>query len=128
MTHHDPNFQRAVERLYILSLYGRWLFVILSWLTLGTWGVWGLRHDIPLWRDYFTWTAVRYAFHFNPVSTLCLSFCVAVTGSVLVWQSQNILHGGIAPREKKRLERRVSRIFTSGPKHPLWSWVCASRR
>jgi hypothetical protein len=123
MTYLDPQFKNYVQRLYQLNLYGRWLFVILSWLILGSWGIWGLRNDFPIWREYFTWTAVRYAFLFNPVSTLCLSFCVAITCSVLVWQSNNILHGGIAPAEKKRLEKHVTKILAKGPKHLLWQWV-----
>jgi hypothetical protein len=123
MNYSDPDFESYVQKLYNLNLYGRWLFVILSWLILGTWGVWGLRQDIPLWFDYFTWTAVRYTFYFNPISTLCLSFCIAITCSVLVWQSNNILHGGIAPAERRRLEKTVVKILAKGPKHPLWRWV-----
>jgi hypothetical protein len=127
MTNLKPNFNNCIERLFLLHLYGRWVFVVLSWLVLGSWGVWGLRYDISLWRDYFTWTAVRYAFHFNPLSTLLLSFCVAITAAVLVWQSHNILKGGIAPAEKKRLEKQVKKILATGPKHPLWQWVCSPK-
>lgn len=124
----DPRLQKGVDRLYTLNLYGRWIFVVSSWLILAPLAIWGLRHDIPLWFDYFTWAAVRYAFYYNHISTLCLSFCVAVTGAVLVWQSQNLLAGGIAPRERKKLERQASRILHTGPKHPLWKWVFPSQK
>jgi len=128
MTDSAPNLKKCVQRLYKLNLYGRWLFVICSWLILGSWSVWGLREDIPLWFDYFTVTAVRYTFHFNPLSTLGLSFCVGITAAVLVWQSHNILRGGIAPEERKRLEKQVHKILVTGPKHPLWQWVCSPKK
>lgn len=124
MKHVDPYLKKYVEKLYTLNLYGRWFFVILSWIILGSWGIWGLREYIPILQDYFTWTALRYAFHYNPVSTLCLSFCVGVTAAVLVWQSRNILAGGLALEEKRRLEKQAQAILKKGPSHPLWKWVC----
>ncbi|NES71141.1 MAG: hypothetical protein F6K24_41025, partial [Okeania sp. SIO2D1] len=89
----DPKFAIQVERLHRFSVYCRWLFVITCWLSFGVFGIWGLRKEIELWQEYFTWVALRYAIVYNPVSTLCISFCMGVTAGVLVWQSRNILIG-----------------------------------
>ena len=93
-----PDLKQQVARLHQLTVYGRWLFVIVSWLTLGTYALWHLEEEIALWLDYFTWAAVYYGFHFNLVPTLCLIFCVASTISVLIWQSRNIIWG--LPRQR----------------------------
>jgi hypothetical protein len=124
MTDSDPKLQQQVQRLYQLQVYGRWLFVGVCWLSLAPFGVWGLRQEIGLWQEYFTWTAVRYglAYHFLPA--FCLFFCLGVTAAVLVWQSKHWLWG-ISPREKWRLEQQIRKIQTSGSRHPLWKWVIA---
>lgn len=119
----DSELKVLVSKLYRLNLYGRWLFVAGSWLILGSLGIWGLREEFGLWSEYFTWTAVRYSFQFQRLSTLSLAFCVGVTAAVLVWQSNNILHGGLAPAEKRRLYRQAQIILATGPKHPLWKWL-----
>ncbi|MEO1465639.1 MAG: hypothetical protein AAFR89_05330, partial [Cyanobacteria bacterium J06633_1] len=90
MTKNRASFSSQVARLHQLTIYGRWLFVITSWLTLGTFALWQLQDEIALWFDYFTWAAVYYSFHFNLIPTICLAFCVATTISVLIWQSRNI--------------------------------------
>jgi hypothetical protein len=125
----DLDFQlhKQVQRLYQLNLYGRWFFVVICWLSLGTLGVWGLRHEFPIWQDYFTWTALRYGLAYNLSYTLCIGFCIGLTASVLVWQSYNLLHGGIAPHERQRLERKVKKIRLIGSRHPLWKWIVDSR-
>lgn len=117
---------RQVQKLYQLSIYGRWLVVGLCWLILAPLSIWGLRDEISLWRDYFTWTAVRYGLAYNPWATLCLSVCLGVTTAVLVGQSKHILFG-ISPREKYRLQQQVRRIKSAGPSHPLWRWVVGNR-
>ena len=122
MSKFDSDFEKKVQRLYQLTLYTRWLFVLISWLTVGVYGIWGLRAEIALWFDYFTWSAVYYGFHFNLIPTLCLAFCVGVTVSVLVWQSRNIIWG-LPEREKRQLEKQVSNIIASDGKHPLWKWI-----
>ena len=122
MTELEPNLDKQIKKLYQLTIYGRWLLVVFSWLTLGIFGLWGLRKEIELWFDYFTWSAVRYAIHFNPLPSLCLAFCIGMTLSVLVWQSRNIIWGLPAP-EKYRLEQRVKRILAAGSSHPLWKWI-----
>lgn len=116
------DFERKVAKLHRLTVYGRWLFVIVSWLTLGAYALWNLKEEIALWFDYFTWAAVYYGFHFNFIPTLCLAFCVGTTISVLVWQSRNILFG-LPAREQRQLERRVKKILVQGSKHPLWRWI-----
>ena len=124
MTNSGDNldFQHQVTKLYQLTVYARWLFILICWLTLGVYGIWGLRAEIALWLDYFTWAAVYYGLQFNFIPTLCLIVCVAVTISVLVWQSRNLLWGLPLP-EQRRLEKQVRKIMAMGKKHPLWQWI-----
>ena len=117
-----PDFKRKVDRLHRLTVCGRWLFVLVSWLTLGIYALWNLKEEIALWFDYFTWAAVYYGFHFNLIPTLCLAFCVGSTVSVLVWQSRNIIWG-LPASERRQLERQVEKIMAKGKKHPLWRWI-----
>lgn len=116
------DFQQKVDKLHRLTIYGRWLFVSICWLTLGTYALWNLKEEIALVFDYFTWAAVYYGFHFNLVPTLFLAFCVGSTVSVLLWQSRNIIWG-MPASERRQLERQVKKIMTRGKKHPLWKWI-----
>jgi hypothetical protein len=116
------NYSPEIGRLYLLTIYARWCFILFCWLTLGIGGIWGLRDEIKLWLEYFTWSALRYGLATHFLSTLCLVFCVALTMSVLVWQSRNILFG-LPPEEIDRLEGQLQRIIKTGNKHPLWRWV-----
>ncbi|WP_013322401.1 hypothetical protein [Gloeothece verrucosa] len=126
MTNHDPNLNLEIKRLYQLTVYGRWGFVIVCWLSLGSFGLWGLREEIKLWQQHLTWTAVRYGLAYNIIPSICLLFCIAVTSAVLVWQSRNILYG-IPTSQQRRLEKQVQRIKSIGSRHPLWKWVIGSR-
>lgn len=119
----DDIFTQQLQKLHQLQVYGRWLFVCFLWLTVAPWSLWGLRNDIALLQQYFTWAAVRYALFFNPFSTFGLAFCIGTTASVLVWQSRNILLG-LPDKEKKRLEKQLLSIRQQGPSHPLWKYVC----
>ncbi len=119
----DPTFKQQVQRLHYLTVYGRWLFVTLLWSSIGSLSLWGLRSEIALWRQYFTWAAVRYGLYYNPLPTFGLAFCIGMTVAVLVWQSRNILLGLPRP-EQRRLEEQVYRIRQQGSSHPLWKWVC----
>lgn len=119
----DATFQQQVERLHQINVYGRWLVVALLWLSIGCLSLWGLRGEIALWLQYFTWVAVRYGLYYNPLPTLGLAFCIGMTVSVLVWQSCNILFG-LPREEQRRLEKQVCRIRQQGASHPLWKWVC----
>ncbi|NJL65820.1 MAG: hypothetical protein HC849_28110 [Oscillatoriales cyanobacterium RU_3_3] len=121
----DPNFQIEVQRLHKLTVYGRWLTVILLWVTVGAFSIWQLRGEIYLWLEHFTWAAVYYSFYFRPHLVFGLTVCLAMTLAVLTWQSRNVVRG-LPMREKQRLERTVRRIRQQGPSHPLWKWVCKS--
>jgi hypothetical protein len=118
----DLLFTQQVQKLHILTVYGRWLFAVCSWLVIAPFCLWDFRVEITLLRQYFTWVALRFALISHPFSTLGLSFCIAVTTSVLVWQSRNILLG-LPEQEKQRLEQQVFHIRRQGPTHPLWKWI-----
>lgn len=122
MSINQSDFEQKVARLHKLTLYSRWLFVLVSWLTLGSYALWNLREEIALCFDYFTWAAVYYGFHFNFVPTLCLAFCVGMTISVLIWQSRNIIWG-LPANEQRQLAKKVEKIQAQGKKHPLWKWI-----
>ncbi|WAL60601.1 hypothetical protein [Thermocoleostomius sinensis] len=119
----DPVFQQQVQRLHRLTVYSRWMLVALLWLCVAPLCLWALRSEIALWLDYFTWTAVRYTILYNRIPALGLIFCVAVTVSVLLWQSRAILWG-LPPEHRNYLEAQVLRIRRQGRSHPLWKWVC----
>ena len=118
----QPSFKQKVDKLYKLSIYGRWLLVVFSWLTLGLYAIWNLQEEIAISLDYFTWASVYYGLHFNFLPTLCLAFCIGVTVSVLSWQSRNVIWG-LPEIEKRKLEKRVNKIMARGSKHPLWKWI-----
>ena len=118
----QSDFQHKVGKLYKLSIYGRWLVVVFSWLTFGAYAIWSLRSEIALCLDYFTWASLYYGLHFNFLPTVCLAFCVGITISVLVWQSRNLIWG-LPELEQRKLEKRVKKIMTKGTKHPLWKWI-----
>lgn len=122
----DPTFVAQMQRLHLLTVYGRWLVVGCLWAIVAPLSLWGLRSEIALWRQYFTWVAVRYGLYYNPLPTFGLAVCIGMTASVLVWQSRNILLG-LPRQEQRRLEQQVSRIRQQGPTHPLWKWVCQSK-
>ena len=119
----DPIFKQQVQKLYNLILYGRWLVVAFLWLSVGSLSLWGLRSEIALWLQYFTWVAVKFALYYNPLPTIGLTVCVVMTISVIVWQSRNILLG-LPPDEQRRLEQQVQKIRQQGATHPLWKWIC----
>lgn len=119
----DLAFKTQVQRLHQLTVYGRWLLVGILWISLAPLSLWGWRYEISLLRSHSTWAAVRYGILFNPLPALGLAWCIALTTSVLVWQSRNILLG-IPPHEQRRLEQQAHRIRQQGSSHPLWKWVC----
>jgi hypothetical protein len=119
-------FIQQVDKLLMLQTYARWLFVSLLWITIAPASLWGLRNEIVLWQQYFTWVAVRFGLIYNPLSAFGLAFCIGMTASVLVWQSRNILFG-LPKVEQERLEKQVWRIRQQGTSHPLWKWVQPSK-
>lgn len=123
----NSRLQKQVKRLHSLTVYSRWLFVVLCWLILAPFGLWQMRETISLCREHFTWAAVRYGLEFNPLGALALTFCVAITTAVLVWQSVHILDGGLSAKQKYYLEEKVKKINATGPKHPLYKWVCSTK-
>ncbi|MGJ3245939.1 MAG: hypothetical protein ACFE0I_07695 [Elainellaceae cyanobacterium] len=120
---HSPTFQQEMERLYRLTVYGRWMVVVVLWLVIGSISLWALRDEIDRWFDYFTWTAVRYSLAFNPLAAVGISICLGSTVGLLVWQSRNILMG-VSPEQTRRLENQLIKIRQQGSSHPLWMWVC----
>lgn len=123
----NHNLTEQVERLHRLTVYGRWLLVIICWLTLAPFGIWQMRETISLCQEHFTWAAVRYGLEFNPFGAAALLFCIAITTSVLVWQSSHILEGGLSAKQRYYLEQKVKRIRGKGSKHPLYPWVCPQK-
>jgi hypothetical protein len=119
----DPIFQAQVQRLYHFTVYGRWLVISVLWLILIPASLWGLRFEIALWQDYFTWAAVRYALIYNRLPALGLGICVGMPVAVLIWQSRNILMG-LSPAHQRYLHKQVLRIRQQGKSHPLWKWIC----
>lgn len=118
----DPIFNAQVQKLHKLTVYARWLFAGLLWIFIAPICLWSLRGEIALWRQYFTWVAVRFGLYYNPLATLGLAFCIGMTASVLVWQSRNILFG-LPQRDRERLEKQVFLIREQGATHPLWKWI-----
>ena len=121
----DSQLRERIERLHRLTVYGRWSLVGCSWLILAPLGIWGLRSEIPLWREHLTWVSLRYGIAYNPIPSLLLAFCLGLTMAVLVWQSRNVLLG-MPIRERYRLEKWVREIEGTGSAHPLWRWVIKS--
>lgn len=118
----DQEFNQEVQRLHELTVYGRWIVVGLSWVTIGPLSLWHLRREISLWIEEFTWAAVRYGLAYHRWSAIGLGLCLGMTLAVLLWQSRNILWG-LSPSDQQRLERQVHRIRHQGPSHPLWRLI-----
>jgi hypothetical protein len=121
-----PQQQQTLQRLHRLTVYGRWLVVLLVWLTLGSSSLWQLRFRIQLLIDSFTWVAVRYGLAYHQGATLGLAICMGMTLAVLVWHSRNLLFG-LPKEDQLRLQLQAERIRQQGPTHPLWHWVCSEQ-
>ncbi|MBR8827841.1 MAG: hypothetical protein DSM107014_08050 [Gomphosphaeria aponina SAG 52.96 = DSM 107014] len=123
MSNFQPELQKQVENLYKLTIYFRWIVVVCSWLTLGSFGIWGLQEEFSLWHEYFTFAAVRYGLAYNLLPSFSLAFCIGITVAVLMRQTINFFRGGISAKERKSLEKQVQKIMATGPSHPLWKWI-----
>ena len=118
----EQNLPKQVANYYQFTIYARWLLVTIFWLTLGIYSIIGLRPAIELMLNHFTWSAFRYGLVYNPIPTLCLLSCVAVTISTLIGQSRHILWG-LSDKEKYYLEQKTNAVLAKGNNHPLWKWV-----
>ena len=114
----DPQLERL--RGHVVRRW--WWLVVALWLTVGTVSVWALRHELPPLRQYFTWTAVRYALVYNRLAALGLGLCVGLTVALLVGESRHILFG-LSREERQRLEQLRAKIQSQGPSHPLWHYL-----
>lgn len=119
----SESLRLEVERLHQLAIKARWLVVLGLWLSIGLLSLWGLRDEIRLWLDYFTWVAVRYGLAYHRLAAIGLAVCVGMTVAVLLRQSRTILLGR-SPKAQHHLEQQVLRIRRQGASHPLWPWVC----
>ncbi len=118
----EPNFQRQVNHLYQLTLYGRWIVVISLWLLVAPLSFWGLRQEIALWLDYFTWTSLRYSLIYNPLSAIGLALCIGLTIATLIQQINHAVFG-LSRSDQHRFEKKVLKITQQGRTHPLWKWL-----
>lgn len=118
----DPVLKNQMKRLHELIVWSRWLVIILLWLVIGSLSWWGMRSDISLLMEHFTWTTVRHSLFHNRLSAIGLGICLGMTTSTLLWQSRNILIG-FPLSYRQRLEKQVLKIRQQGSTHPLWRWV-----
>jgi hypothetical protein len=118
----EPNWKIATKRLYFLTNYYRWLLILFCWLTFGVYAFWQLKEDFFLWTQYFTWVAVRYALIFNPIATVCLSFCLVATLTLLAEQFLDLFFG-LSDDEQEKLLKRAKKIYFKGTNHPFYNWI-----
>jgi hypothetical protein len=123
----DSQLHLEIQRLYQIMVRGRWLVVTTLWLTLGVASLWELRLMLELAVEHFTRASIRYGLRYHPWATLGLALCIAMTLSVLMWQSRNILFG-LPKHQKQQLRQQVLRIRAQGQSHPFWRWVCLPDR
>ena len=116
-----------VAFLHRCTTIGRWLFVLLLWLSFGIPAIWSLRDEIHLWYKAFTWVAVLYGFQAHLWSSFALAFCVGMILSTLVWQSRNILWG-LSPAELARLSHYAHHLRQQRTSSTLWLWFCCLNR
>ena len=118
----DPAFTQAIDRLHRLNVIGRWLTLLILWLTVGGWSLWQLRKTWQILQDYFTWSAIRVGLMFHPIAAVGLGLCIGLTLSTLIGQSRNLIWG-LPDYEKASLRGRVLKIQQQGRSHPLWNRV-----
>ena len=118
----DPALIQAIDRLHRVQVIGRWLTLLVLWLTVGSWSLWQLRKTWETLREYFTWSAIRVGLMFHPIAAVGLGLCIGLTLSALIGQSRNLIWG-LPDYERVSLHDRVLKIQQQGPSHPLWKWV-----
>lgn len=97
--------RRSLKKFYRRQIYLKWLIVAGCWSILLPIIIWGLRTEIELLKDYFTWTALRYSLAFNLPYTLLLVICLWLALRTLFWQIKNALFG-LSPQDKYYLKKR----------------------
>jgi len=118
----DRAFNQAIDRLHRLNVIGRWLTLLILWLTVGGWSLWQLRKTWQILQDYFTWSAIRVGLMFHPIAAVGLGLCIGLTLSTLIGQSRNLIWG-LPDYEQASLRGRVLKIQQQGRSHPLWNRV-----
>ena len=118
----DPAFTQAIDRLHRLNVIGRWLTLLILWLTVGGWSLWQLRKTWQILQDYFTWSAIRVGLMFHPIAAVGLGLCIGLTLSTLIGQSRDLIWG-LPDYEQASLRGRVLKIQQQGRSHPLWNRV-----
>ncbi|MGA1408989.1 MAG: hypothetical protein ACO37W_04540 [Prochlorotrichaceae cyanobacterium] len=118
----DPHLALAVKRLHRVQVTARWVLNGLVSLVAIPFGLWDLWAEIQLWRQHFTWVAVRYGLAFHPWATLAIVTSVALVTATLVWHSRNIIWG-LPQKEQYRLQQQALKIREKGKRLLLWRWV-----
>jgi hypothetical protein len=117
MSQEKLKLEPKVKKVYQINLYRKWRIVAICWLTLGIFSIWELRHEIALWQDYFTWSALRYALAYHRLASLSFSICLGLTIGLLISQCRDILWG-ISEQEKYRLTQELEKLCNSGKFNP----------
>lgn len=115
----DPHYQRQLERLRVILIRRWWLINLMLWLTVGSLSLWSLRGEWVHIRQYFTWTAVRYALAYNRLAAIGLGLCAGLTVALLLSESRYLLFG-LTQAEQRHLRQLRRRILQQGISHPLW--------
>jgi hypothetical protein len=123
----DQVLHPEIQRLHRLTVYGRWMVVVVLWLTVGLLSLWQLRFRIQLLMDSFTWVAVRYGLAYHQGAAFGLFLCLGMTAATLTWHARNLVFG-LPKQEQLRLQQQLMRIQQQGPTHPLWRWVCGEQK
>jgi hypothetical protein len=99
-----------------------WWLCLALWLTIGALSLWGLRADLRLLSEYFTWAAVKFMLVYNRAAAMGLGLCFGLTLALLYAESRHILWG-LSKIERLQLTHRLEKIREQGPSHPQWGVV-----
>jgi len=114
----DPTFKQQVQRLH-LTVYGRWLFVALLWISIGSLSLWSTFRNCPVAAMLYL-VAVRYGLYYNPLPTFGLAF-VSVCCCLGLAKSEYFA-GTATPRTAAQKNRFIE--FDSRGQVIPWKWVC----
>lgn len=122
--HHYPDAvfdNDLIAFVHRCTVIGRWIVVLLLWLSLGIPALWFLRSEISLWRENFTWVALWYSFRAHPWPSFALALCLGMLLATLVWQSRNIIWG-LSARELDQVQRYARHLQHQRTRSTLWLW------